>query len=109
MTDKELLEFASKAAGYNQTKFDENGWFYVCVYEGNPLEWELWNPLTDDGERYRLAKKLNIDIDFSGCFVSYFCESTNSDRIIDWFGEGNPVDDAYAVVFAAAEIGKTLG
>ena len=100
MDDKQMLELAAKAAGGTLEKvFDR----HACEFVWN------WNPLTDDGDRYRLAKKLNIDIDFSGCFVAYFCDSTNSDRIIGWGGDGNPVDDAHAVVFAAAEIGKNLG
>ena len=53
MNDRELLEYAAKAAGI--------GW---DLYEG---EWygggvsPNWNPLTDDGDALRLAVKLAID------------------------------------------------
>lgn len=65
MNDRELLELAAKAAG-----------FYVCndldhlgLKEWGPGLWvkaekfgsyELWNPLTDDGDAFRLAVRLKL-------------------------------------------------
>lgn len=57
MDDRTLLELAAKAAGWEKTKFDDRGWFYICTYP-EPEEWELWNPLTDDGDALRLLAAL---------------------------------------------------
>jgi hypothetical protein len=92
MTDRELLEAAAKAAGYEfrvETYRDD---FQVLVGGG------LWNPLTDDGDSLRLAVKLNIDHGNPGMRLS-----------IDW----QPGADPYAatrraIVRAAAEIGRTM-
>ena len=46
MTDRELLELAAKAEG-REIKFVER--FIAC-----------WNPLTDDGDAFRLAVKLDL-------------------------------------------------
>ena len=55
MTDKELLEFAAKAAwGAMANQMIESG----------------WNPLQDDGDALRLAVKLNIDLSHSWTVVS---------------------------------------
>ena len=47
MTDRELLERAAKAAGYEYAK--HGGYIVVDGIPGN------WNPLTDDGDALRLA------------------------------------------------------
>ena len=52
MTDRELLELAAKAAGYEYAK--HGGYIVVDGIPGN------WNPLTDDGDALRLAVKLDI-------------------------------------------------
>lgn len=71
MTDKELLEMAAKAAGIE--------WAPATTERGIELEplfglWLLlhdepyegqrrrWNPLTDDGDAFRLAVKLNLEV-----------------------------------------------
>jgi beta-glucosidase-like glycosyl hydrolase len=53
MTDRELLEMAAKAAG-----FENSPDFFNATH---PVH---WNPLTDDGDALRLAVKLGIAIDF---------------------------------------------
>ena len=82
MTDKELLELAAKAIEIN-IRTDFFGRIYLVTSDENGEIHGDWNPLTDDGDRYRLAKELNIEINFRECFVAYFCKSTNSDRIIE--------------------------
>ena len=54
-TDRELLELAAKAAGYEYAK--HGGYIVVDGIPGN------WNPLTDDGDALRLAVKLRLSID----------------------------------------------
>ena len=54
-TDRELLELAAKAAGYQY--MPANG---CIVVDGIP---GTWNPLTDDGDALRLAVRLSLMID----------------------------------------------
>ena len=94
MTDKELLEFAAKAAGW---VYLTNGQLYVDG-EGNIN----WNPLTNDGDALRLAVKTGV---MRGCG---FDNAWNA-----MFAVGKLPTDPYAatrraIVRAAAEIGKTL-
>lgn len=53
MTDRELVELAARAAGY------EYEW--CGIYEPKMIiSGRQWNPLTDDGDALRLAVKLDI-------------------------------------------------
>jgi hypothetical protein len=86
MNDKELLEFAAKAAGV----------------EDEMLVFGWWNPLTDDGDALRLAVKLSFDIhvDSNLTEVIYLNETTEAHL-------GDPYSATRrAIVRAAAEIGK---
>ena len=65
MSDRELLEFAAKAASYQiEGEADKlvvfpghfSGGFSIFNDVGGS---SLWNPLTDDGDALRLAVKLN--------------------------------------------------
>jgi hypothetical protein len=56
MTDRELLELAAKAAGIGWDR-DLEVW-----YSSDSSIRTDWNPLTDDGDAFRLAVKLNIQI-----------------------------------------------
>ena len=79
MTDRELLEMAAKAAGYD-INWDGIGW--------------QWNPLTDDGDALRLTVKLGIDISKSQ--VDYWDKNSTDPYAAT----------RRAIVRAAAEIGK---
>lgn len=93
MTDKELLEYAAKAAGINRYYYEYLGeWGMI---EDDP-ESGWWNPLIDDGEALRLAVKLRIDI--ADAQVTYWDKHST---------------DPYAatrrsIVRAAAEIGRSM-
>jgi hypothetical protein len=54
-TDRELLELAAKAAGIIGQQ-DDDGSVWLVRLE----QW--WNPLTDDGDAFRLAMKLGIKV-----------------------------------------------
>lgn len=64
MTDRELLELAAKAAGYeyectSHTGHADNDQHQIRGYFGNL---EDWNPLDDDGDALRLAVKFRLTI-----------------------------------------------
>jgi len=80
-TDKELLELAAKAGGID--------------YERNLYK---WNPLANDGDRYVLAKKLDLWVDFENGMICH---------------RGNLVRDSVkdidrAIVEVAADIGEAM-
>ena len=54
MTDRELLELAAKAAGYDVT------WLKNSQFIHGSDDW--WDPLTDDGDALRLAVKLHMQV-----------------------------------------------
>jgi len=109
MTDRELLEFAAKAAGYKK------------YYKKRRVMAEKtmdWNPLTNDGDALRLAVKRRFHINiFSACssegidspgFVEIWCG--DCDPIHTESVEGGDYETATrrAIVRAAAEIGRNM-
>lgn len=101
-TDRELLELAAKAAGIEIT-WENSHPQRVEYFRGLP-NYFAWDPLTDDGDRYWLAKELGIRINFGPAYVTYF-DGVKS-GVIRW-PEDEP-NDARAIVRAAAEIGASL-
>ena len=97
MNDRELLELAAKAAGYDGL----GSWYENAMWDGEG--WH-WNPLTDDGDAFRLAVDLVLGIGFP------------REGYVWSFGRNGKVcaemtDDPYAatrraIVRAAAEIAK---
>lgn len=108
MTDKELLEKAAKAAGYDEWDFlASDGYMNVYDDEGHQ---EAWNPLTDDGDALRLAVKLNIVIWEYSQYDRAMAEVRYGDARGEYWEIG---DDPYAatrraIVRAAAAIGEQL-
>ena len=107
MTDRELLELAAKAAGYDIDFESPVNGFYVNGYDenGDPAAW--WNPLTDDGDALRLVVKLGLALAV-GNVNDYI--AVQSDRLPEVI-HSDKTDDPYAaarraIVRAAAEIGK---
>ena len=106
MTDRELLEFAAKAAGIVIKEWDY-GEPVVDPTDGNYNF--NWNPLTDDGDALRLAVKLKLEIEFSSNFVNV--GTSHCGR--EWHMARESGDDLYAatrraIVRAAAEIGRSI-
>ena len=113
MNDRELLEFAAKAAGYPHTKWDEHGWFYVCGLEGDwlgPSDFELWNPLKDDGDALRLALQLDIVVWEFSQYDRAMVEVRYGAARGEYWGKGGDrfEDTRRVIVHAAAEIGKAM-
>lgn len=108
MTDKELLEFAAKAAGMKDAKWDD---FYNCISitGENGLKDCPWNPLESDGYALGLAFKLRIDIEFNYSNVNAHLNKpgfgyTAEERIKN----SDTSSTRRAIVRAAAELGKAL-
>ena len=91
MTDKELLELAAKAIG-SKLIWHKSLQPYCCL--DDPINNGEWNPLTDDGDAFRLAVDLKITaILFVNHYDAMACDRTATRR---------------AIVRAAAEIGKAI-
>jgi hypothetical protein len=107
-TDRELLQFAAKAAGLRVVWPNE-----AVLPDGSSIR---WNPLINDGDALRLAVKLGILI----CQSAYKPgENAWGFVSIAWYGQKVELesekftDDPYAatrraIVRAAAEIGRTM-
>lgn len=103
MDDRELLEMAAKAAGYNAYFWSDK--CALMCQEGRPL----WNPLTDDGDALRLA----TDLELNTFHASSACYAMPSDDEIEASVSYRDAGCKYAatrraIVRAAAEIGRAM-
>jgi hypothetical protein len=131
MNDRELLEFAAKAAGFGSSEKGRTCWTEseyprnsgkrgaLWNYVGHMDTAELWNPLADDGDAHRLMVKLKMEFyqaDDEG-MASYASYRKGDDPrmifAIEYHYDINNMGDPYAatrraIVRAAAEIGKEM-
>lgn len=122
MNDKELLELAAKAAGYeivgdaDSMVVQHNRGMGAFVVRNDRGGDSIWNPLTDDGDALRLAVNLGLDILVDDNTIEVnatrhsFEEGTETVAPWAWEALG---DDPYAatrraIVRAAAEIGRRM-
>jgi len=106
MTDKELLELAAKAAGYDFEWFGQH--FHIAI---DDRRFTSWNPLTDDGDALRLAVKLRLTISLDRFDDSDYATATppHTHQGYDCIVDQDPyAATRRAIVRAAAEIGRTL-
>ncbi|HCF4218878.1 TPA: hypothetical protein NIE42_005097 [Pseudomonas aeruginosa] len=101
MNDRELLELAARAAGY-QFSYPYHS-ISIPVILAETGRWRKWDPRHDDGDALRLAVLLNLEI-----------HSPQSDPTVmfrtaehDVFYQDTCI--RRAIVRAAAEIGKSMG
>ncbi|KWA35756.1 hypothetical protein WT41_01520 [Burkholderia territorii] len=111
MTDRELLELAARAAGYDPGHYEDADWFEIR-YGIKAALWlkdveEYWNPLTDDGDALRLAVKLRLDIQLLdlGVVATNF-KAPGRPYAVENYGDDHCAATRCAIVRAAAEIGK---
>lgn len=105
MTDRELLELAAKAAGYDSIA-EKYGWDEIGggIFLDRNDPPKVWNPLTDDGDALRLAVKLRLN--------TLFPTQIGRDNVhVAGHIECLALNDPYAatrraIVRAAAEIGR---
>ena len=113
MTDRELLEKASKAVGYvphHSYREKTNSLLWISE-SGFP---STWKPLTDDGDALRLAVDLGITIytNIRTAYVFYGNHPINADER-EITATEEPGEDSYAatrraIVRAAAQIGEHM-
>lgn len=113
MSNRELLELAAKAAGYDVV-WNEH---WQCFQHRNPSPDKFgnvrhpWVPLDDDGDTLRLANKLRMRIEHHIChpYVAVFA-GVDFDKVKAEEPEGDDVDAATrrSIVRAAAEIGRGM-
>lgn len=118
MTDRELLEMAAKAAGL-PVEFDAAvGVWWPCGRDEDGDVAEYWNPLEDDGDAFRLAVKLGMEVYVDthprGCACTEAQSHTHSTPKNAMRSIVNHDADVYAatrraIVIAAAEVGKAQG
>lgn len=102
MSDRELLEWAAKAA-----ELKEWGWMADTLTHVVNNQFVFWEPLTDDGDALRLAVKLRLEMDISSDPV---CAGDGvSVGVRELYGEDPCAATRRAIVRAAASIGQQKG
>lgn len=94
--DRELLELAAKAAGYEH-RYDD-GTHYIK----DAGLWVIWNPRDDDGDALRLA----IDLGLWVYFGKYGTSVDFNGHLTTETGRDKHAVARRAIVRAAAEIGR---
>ena len=121
MNDRELLELAAKAAGYEVVERHDFNGLIINVPVDQPIKKGgiYWNPLTDDGDALRLSVLLSVDISHNDCQDNnlYVCVHRKGIemcygpiKIIEEFEdeEHRLYATRRAIVRAAAAIGKEM-
>lgn len=105
-SDRELLEMAAKAAGY-ELRWSAEGVAYADIRA--PGYWAVWNPLADDGDALRLAAKLRIDVVFAHDEVcANLVTSTDCEYFEELYGDDRLSATRRAITRAAAAIGSAM-
>ena len=95
MTDRELLDLAAKAAGIKKSDAI------------NRIEFNQWNPLTDNGDALRLAVDLMLEIYPCGTCTIVEDGEPPSVHISVKFNDSEPyAATRRAIVMAAAELSR---
>lgn len=101
MEDRELLELAAKAAGVDGD--------YSVRADAIVNEDGYWMPHNDDGDAFRLAAKLHIDVEWrNDGRVQCFQLSSDQRPLVESSREDVEANLRRAIVRAAAEIGRSM-
>jgi hypothetical protein len=120
MTERKLLELAAKAAGIELVwHIDDDDWSIgMCNSDfcfipsakaphnrrlGDEMQGEVWNPLKDDGDAFRLATLMNIDIVHDRELGMCECHYGDSDWLYENYGNDKYAATRRAIVRAAAD------
>lgn len=110
MIDRELLELAAKALGAIYDYGTD------CISHNGGIDYEEWNPLEDDGDAFRLAAKLTMDVDIllnkTRVYADHYGENLRIVQTAANHTNCNLEDTTRAarraIVRAAAEVGRRL-
>lgn len=103
MTDRELLELAAKACGYEVSAY--TGILYVHDGAAN----REWNPLTDDGDALRMAVMLRMNVSSWGSGASAIVSAGDDVLLAEpHYGDDPCRATRRAITRAAAEIGRNM-
>ena len=98
MTDRELLELAAKAAGLK--------WHNGHIRVDADADYVPWNPLENDGDAFRLAVKLRMDVYHLAAGVcTDVCDFPD---FLQFNGPDPYATKRRAIVGLAAEIGRAM-
>lgn len=105
-SDRELLELAAKAAGFEVQVAAGVG----CWRNDGSKVWPKWNPLTEDGDALRLAVKLRLEIYFFDGFGEVVAEHNTAsfEPGREQYADDMNAATRRAIVRAAAEIGRSM-
>lgn len=110
MTDRELLELAAKAAGYD-VEVTPRGDFYLREVDADGLmQVAIWNPLQFDGDALRLAVLLSMRVstDMAAAEASPLLSDISEVVLFSECGGDPYATTRRAIVRAAAEIGRAM-
>lgn len=108
MSDRELLELAAKAAGYQLKRMCDP---VESGEEGSDffhLDNRYWNPLTEDGDAFRILIDLNLDLTVDIIEGDVFVCETFGDYWCEYLGDNPHAAARRAIVRAAADIGRAM-
>ena len=100
MTDREMLEFAAKAAGF--VSYDHENSLATDMWSKG----YRWNPLTSDADALRLA--VRCDIAFMLETERASATTNTGQRFTEWLGTDPYAATRRAIVRAAAIIGREM-
>ena len=101
--DRELLEQAAKAAGY------EGWWMSDVYYISINGRWKEFDPLTDDGDALRLAVKLGLIVNCWNAARKTWVGLDDGETEVTELHDDDPyAATRRAIVRAAAAIGESL-
>ncbi|WP_057387912.1 hypothetical protein [Pseudomonas aeruginosa] len=101
MNDRTLLELAARAAGIDPVLAEPINFSTGVEY--------YWNPRDDDGDALRLAVKLRFDISVEREIQVSWWQGESLETVTWPLGDDPCAAARYAIVRAAAEIGKSMG
>ena len=113
LTDKELLELAAKSAGVEWQSYDLQKGLCLSPVPKKMYITAYWNPLTDDGDAFRLAVKLKMNVSTWGLGASAYVVAENSDSVMEeeepHYGDYPERATRRAIVRCAAEMQLNKG
>lgn len=101
MNDRELMELAAKAAGIEIERDGDAVFFY------NEFK-DVWCPLMDDGDAFRLAVKLGINLEVGDVGFGDVQAGKRDNWACEWLSADDPcAATRRAIVRAAAAMANT--